>query len=376
MRRRPLALLSCAAVALAGCTTPSAPVGTAGAATATSATGTSTVTGPSAVASTPGDAGTPSAPAASAASSVPDPGAPPTPPDELSVAEARARIFVDDAAAVAAGADACSGERERVAAIRCLHDKAWSGSPATRAEADALLALTGGVVGLEPAQHMEGGWRGPIELVPEAPVGRHLRHLEWIVDANRDFVRFFDKLEARAGKKVGYRYRGVAYRFTRSVGKATPSAYAYDWQVAYNVTGSLHWSGDAVRETLFHEIFHLNDAAHGDWSPRALSAIYEGIMARCTKRPTGPPEHACLTPYAPGSTTVRGGTYYAFTPGNGVMEYGAELALRYYREQRAALGMHPAGGKPFKCGPSENGVAWRALVDEFFGGVDFTAPCP
>ncbi len=141
--------------------------------------------------------------------------------------------------------------------------------------------------------------------------------------------------------------------------------------IAYNVDGSLNTSPDAVRELLFHEIFHLNDVAHGDWSPAAMGAIFDSIVARC---------HAstpCLAPYAPTTTLVRGGTYYAFQQNNGapVREYAAELALRYYREQRAVMRGAPPAVR-FKCGRPENGRAWTLLVDEFFAGVDRTAPCP
>ncbi len=132
------------------------------------------------------------------------------------------------------------------------------------------------------------------------------------------------------------------------------------------MNGSLLTSPGAVRETLFHELFHLNDEAHADWSHRALGAIFDSIVAKCGAHT------ACLTPYAPGTTKVRGGTYYPFQPGNDVGEYGAELALRYYLEQRAILRGEPLGRAPFKCGPPENARAWRAIVSEFFGGVDRT----
>ncbi len=144
--------------------------------------------------------------------------------------------------------------------------------------------------------------------------------------------------------------------------------------MSYNVAGSLHGSADAVRETLFHEIFHLNDAAHGDWSKRVLQPVFDAVVARCGTRV------ACLRPYAPGDTMVRGGTYYAFQPDNGesVHEYAAELALRWYREQRAlGRGLGPGRPRvtPFKCGPEENGRAWAAMVDEFFGGADAVPRC-
>jgi hypothetical protein len=73
---------------------------------------------------------------------------------------------------------------------------------------------------------------------------------------------------------------------------------------------------------------------------------------------------------------VRGGTYYAFQENNGdaVHEYAAELALRYYREQRAVLRGEPTG-KRFKCGPPENAQAWGLVAAEFFRGEDRTGPC-
>jgi hypothetical protein len=73
---------------------------------------------------------------------------------------------------------------------------------------------------------------------------------------------------------------------------------------------------------------------------------------------------------------VRGGTYYAFQPGNGVWEYAAELAIRYYREHRDLLAGKRAPKPPFKCGPAPNVEAWNKLVGEFFGGVDLLPPCP
>ena len=74
---------------------------------------------------------------------------------------------------------------------------------------------------------------------------------------------------------------------------------------------------------------------------------------------------------------VRGGTYYAFQPNNGdaVHEYAAELALRYYRENRASMREEALKKPGFKCGPPENLRAWSALSAEFFGGVDRTPTC-
>jgi hypothetical protein len=249
----------------------------------------------------------------------------------------------------------------------------------TRFEADAeaakiaidLFDATGSVAGVEVDQEMDGGFRGRIHIVPEVPIGPHRRHLAWIAGASRDFDAFFERLAAGAPAPVRYRHRPLAFRFFRSVNRTTPSAYAGTWTVSYNVVGSLLVSADAVRETLFHELFHVNDAAHGDWSPRNLRATFDAIVARCGTR------MACLRPYAPTDTTVRGGTYYAFQPDNGeaVHEYAAELALRYYREQRAAQRGEAPGRPSFKCGPEENRRSWNAVAAEFFGGADAVPPC-
>jgi hypothetical protein len=230
-----------------------------------------------------------------------------------------------------------------------------------------LFDTDGDVVDVLPAQRFDGGYRGVIPLVPALPALADRKHLAWVAAALHDFDDFFAALGKHAPPR--YRWQRLTLRFFRSVGNTTPNAFAQGWTIAYNVHGSLATSADAIRETLFHEIFHLDDAAHGDWSPQHLTALQDGIERKCgTSIP-------CLAPYAPTSTIVRRGTYYAFQPGNDVHEYAAEVALRWYREQRAMV----RGDRPvrpaFKCGPPENRRAWDALADEFFGGVDLVPPC-
>ena len=199
-------------------------------------------------------------------------------------------------------------------------------------------------------------------------MGADRQQLAWVAGALRDFDEFFAAMSAR-GATPRYRWRALKVRFYRSVGNTTPNAFASDWTISYNVNGSIDTSADRVRETLFHEIFHLDDADHADWSPQRLTAIHDAIERKCGVR-TG-----CLAPYAPTSTIVRRGTYYAFQPGNDVHEYAAEVALRWYVEQRAIVhGQHPV--RPaFKCGPEENRRAWEAIAEEFFGGVDLVPGC-
>ena len=279
-------------------------------------------------------------------------------------------LFLDEVPAEAA---ACREREDDQAAVRCMLELRYAADPAAAKSALSLYDQSGDVAGLEVAHAMDGGWRGQLQLVPELPIGRHRRHLAWIAEAAADFDAFFEGLQGQAQAPLRYRHEPLELKFFRSVGRTTPSAYASGWSVAYNVSGSLHGHAEAVRETLFHEIFHLNDRAHDHWSARTLTPLYDAIVERCS--PGGKLVTRCLTPYAPNHTMVRGGTYYAFQPGNGVWEYAAELAIRYYREQRALLAGKAAAGRPFKCGGEPNPRAWQLLVDEFFGGTDLSPAC-
>ncbi len=288
----------------------------------------------------------------------------------ISAARAEALLFLTNFPVEARPCRAHADEGER---IRCMLRVRFAGDAAAADTAIALYDVSGSVAGIERAHRMDGGWRGHIDLVPEPPVGPHRRHLSWLVAAFEDFDRFFAALAERGGKRIDYRYEPIELRFFRSVGRTTPSAYASGWEIAWNVSGSLHSGADAARETMFHETFHLNDRAHQHWSERILTPSFDEIVRKCSAH-GGRPSTACLKPYAPNDTMVRGGTYYAFQPGNGVWEYAAELAIRYYREHRAIVLGKPALS-PFKCGPAPNGDNWQALVDEFFAGIDLTAPC-
>lgn len=255
--------------------------------------------------------------------------------------------------------------------IDCLIENAYAGDAKAKALALGLYRDTGDVAGVGPAELMNGGYRGKIQLVPQLPIGRYRPLLAWTVEAKRAFDAFFtglfDKQPAPA-----YRWRALQLRFVRSVKKRTPSAYAFGWTIEINVEGSLMTSASGVRETLFHELFHDNDFAHGDWSAKALSKDYDAIVAKCGTKVS------CLAPYAPNTTMVKAsGTYYAFQPnnGSGVHEYAAELAVRYWREQSEMLANGKLAKRAFKCGPGENARAWKGLVDEFFAGRDLIPTC-
>lgn len=331
-------------------------------------------------------------PSASAATSVASLGSAAEPPVEAPTPtptfDELANVLFADRANLATVTSACPSSVPPDARVRCLFDERYRGDAKAASLAHELFIRWQIVAGVEQAHTMDGGYRGMIRIEPAVPIGAERRHLEWIVAAMRDFDAFFGELDKRAATRAEsavaagskpapkrYRFRPITLRFMRSVAARTPSAYAHDWTVAWNLAGSLHTSADAVRETLFHEIFHLNDYAHPTagaeaWSFTAVNGPFDTVVKKCG---TAIP---CLGPYTPNDTIVRGGTYYSFQPGNGVREYAAELGLRYYREQRAAFQRVSAGGKKsFKCGPSENARAWTAMRDEFFAGIDAVPPC-
>ena len=249
--------------------------------------------------------------------------------------------------------------------INCLIAARYAKDPAAAKIAMSFYAASGTVMGVLPEQDFDGGYRGKLHLIPQLPVAANRKHLEWAVKALVDFETFFKDL----GGTPHYRWRALDFRFFESVKRRTPSAYAVDWAIAYNVSGSLFGSEAGVRGTLFHEVFHLNDQAHGNWSAKALGSIYDRIVAKCGVAVK------CLEPYTPDSIKVKGGTYYDFQPGNGVGEYAADIARRYSTEQRALLKKEKLVMKPFKCGNAENAKAWTLVVDEFFGGVDLVPAC-
>jgi hypothetical protein len=250
--------------------------------------------------------------------------------------------------------------------VRCLVSSRYADDVQSQELALTLLDETGSLAGLLPEETVDDGEGRKVRLLPARPVGPYREHLRWIIAAFRDYKSFSTGLSAHG--PIAFRDRPVDFRFFYSETGGMPSAFAAGRNVGYNIYGALNVSEEAVRDTLFHEIFHLNDGWHDDWSRRAIGALYDRIVARCGG------SRACLSPYSPTDTT-RDGTYYAFIPQGSVREYAAELGLRYYREHRLILQNKSLPVRPFKCGPIENREAWRLLAAEFFAGVDLVPVC-
>lgn len=291
-----------------------------------------------------------------------------TPLFAIDVDMARIILFTADGGPPAAAARCAEGTAQ--AQIDCLLGVRFASDAKAARIAREMYAATGSVAGLLPAQDFDGAYRGKLKLVPHLPVRDQRQHLAWLAAALSDIDAVYGEL-ARMGA-LDYRWTDFDLRFFRSLKRRTPSAVAQGWRISYNVAGSLFTSEARVRETLAHEIFHLNDDTPGGrWSERALSAIYRRILVKCDLH-----DLECLAPFAPDSIVVRvkGGTYYSFMPDNGVTEYAADLAKRYFVEQRTVM----RGGtvkKPFKCLTPENAEAWALLIERFYGSVDRVPAC-
>lgn len=261
---------------------------------------------------------------------------------------------------------ACPESLPRKERIRCLITLRYEEDKASLGLALLLYDETGSLPGLLPEETTSDGHGGTVHLMPSRPVGAYREHLSWIISALRDYQRFVTGLSAHG--TVSFKDRPLHFRFFYSEKGGHPSAFAINRNIGYNLLGALNVSDEAVRDTLFHEIFHLNDAWHGEWGSRALSPAFDQIVAKCGKKKD------CLAPYSP-TDTLKDGTYYAFSAGASAREYAAELGLRYYREHRLILESKPLPVAAFKCGPPENATVWRLLADEMFGGVDLVPAC-
>jgi hypothetical protein len=292
----------------------------------------------------------------------------PTPPQdgdagagilESKLAKLKDQLFPAWDAAAETEARACVDQR-------CLFRVRYGRDAQAEAKAFAIFEKVGVAATHERSHTMDGGYRGMVQIIATLPVGAERKHLEFSAQAFAVITQLEAKIRAAqqaasVQKQDSYRFFPAELRFFRTLPKKTPSAYAIDDRIAYNVIGTLMQTQDSVTETMVHEIFHLNDQRHQDWSTK-LQPLQDRIIKKCGK------DMACLSPYAPGTTVVRGGTYYAFQPGNDAREYAAELMTRLFREV-----MTPPK-KAFKCKTPENAEAHLALVTEFFG-VDPAGPC-
>jgi hypothetical protein len=273
---------------------------------------------------------------------------------------------LDDASCLAACPDALPAEH-----ADCLLRLRLATDPIALELARSLYTKASTLVGPDVRRSVDGYvGEGDVELRPAWPVGEERRHLQWLDESLDAFDSLLAAIGARATRPVTFTARPRAFAFFRTGTPSFPSAYYWDDAIRYNLDGLLNTNPRDVRETLFHELFHVNDAQRADWSTRSLGDVFDSIRAQCDA------VHDCLAPFAPHESVVPGGTFYAFDPRTGnAREYGAELALRYFIEHETIVDGRTSVLEPFKCRTPENGVAWTLLVDEFFGGADLTPDC-
>jgi hypothetical protein len=293
----------------------------------------------------------------------------PTPPTHPGRPEAAERVlFLATHLRTTDLREACPVTLDEVPRVRCLISLRYADENESKKLALTLYEETGSLAGLLPEETNQDGKGKKIQLKPARPIGRNKDHLQWILEAMREYTRFFQELNKRATKPILMRDRPLDFRFFYTEEGGTPSAFAVGRNIGYNLNGTVNVHAEAVRDTLFHEIFHLNDVWQDNFSARLLAPIEARILDRCKSNAK------CLASYAPTDTTMNGKPYAFIDGGNG-KEYAAELALRYFREQRLLLEGKPLPIPAFKCGAPENQEAMTLLIETFFGGVDLVPVC-
>src|SRR6476659_4162208 len=101
------------------------------------------------------------------------------------------------------------------------HLAAYKDDTKAAAIAKALYDDYGDIATVGAEEHMDGGYRGPIHLVPELPIRQYRAQLEWVAAAMTELDAFFTAFPS----KPSYRWTKLTFQFVRSIKKRTPSAY-------------------------------------------------------------------------------------------------------------------------------------------------------
>ena len=150
----------------------------------------------------------------------------------IAIAVVQALLFGDVAA------PDCSAKADPIV---CAIDARYAKDDRAKHLAEDLFKHGGDIAGVGADEQMDGGYRGMIHLVPELPIGKYREHLARVVVATDAIDKFFT--DVMAGKQPAYRWRELAFRFVRSVGKHTPSAYALIASALANriASGNFKW---------------------------------------------------------------------------------------------------------------------------------------
>jgi hypothetical protein len=269
--------------------------------------------------------------------------------------------------------------------VPCLLEARYAGEAASLKTALALYARTGSVAGPDEERWVERRDGARAHLSPALPVGPARKPLERVAGALYDVNEFLAELGRLRGRSPRFRATGLRVRFFRLEGPGGAEVYAAEGQLAVPIDapparpargparGGAARAADArppvSRDDVLRALARLNDAEHGEWSARALEATYRAVVERCGG------DARCLARYDP---RAPGGAPRSalFRPGGDPADYGAEVIVRYYAEQRAVLTRGHPDGPAFRCAAPENAAAWSLVSAEFFAGFDGGIPCP
>jgi len=284
---------------------------------------------------------------------------------------------------------ACESFASPSTRARCLIDFRFSADHEARLLARALYEHSHVLPAISPRVEIEG-YRGTrVAILPATPIDKQRHHLRWLRRSLDSFESFISEVSARAPRKVTFDVRPEVIVFFRTAGSSYPSAFVDGRAISYNLDGPLHRRWRDMHETLFHELFHVNDGQRDNWSEQQLVGVFDAILDRCSASSAkGVGSERCFRPFAPypfsaskartdpGAAATAHDALYAFDERTReVREYAAEVALRYFLEHERIFNHEEPIRPPFKCLNALNARAWTLMADEFFGGLDLAPRC-
>lgn len=292
----------------------------------------------------------------------------------------------------------CRGSRG--GPIPCLIEGRYAGDSAAQRMALSLYARTGSVAGPDDERWVARHDGVRAHVLPALPVGPSRKQLDRVTRALFGVNDLVSEIARLSGRAPRFRATGLRVRFFRPEGPSDAEVYVSEGQIDVPVevpppprvahpTRS-HGRGSPARlasaqartspppapppisrEDVVRALARLNDGEHGGWSARALGEAYRAVVARCGD------DARCASRFDP--RPVSADRPALFRAGGDPTDFGVELVVRYYQEQKASLSRPPKptpARSSFKCAEPENGFVWSLVAGEFFANFDKSAACP